>query len=96
MHGTQPKDPYQVNPKKSEMLRDRLMPSSQRMVVERKTFNFDFIERMYKLWFPLIDDSARKTTKRPLQSKLIKIRDVERPLYTKQSADSSGVENVQL
>ena len=34
--------------------------------------------------------------KRPLPSKPINIRDAERPLDAKHSADSSGVENVQL
>ena len=78
------------------MLKHHLMRSTKRIVLKWKTFNFEFFERMNKLRFPVINDSAGNTIKRPLPSKPIKIRDVETLPDTKHSADSSGVEKIHI
>ena len=80
----------------SEMLEDSLMRSTQRIVLEWKKFRFEVFERMIKQNFPLINDSARNKTKRPLPCRPIKFRDVETPVIAKHSADCSEVENVQI
>ena len=70
-------------PKKTIKNRDVATPlvrSTQRIFLELKTFKIEFFERVNKFRFPVINDSARKATKRPLPGKPIKIKDVERPL----------------
>ena len=81
---------------KSDMLKHPLVRSTQRILLERKIFTIEFFERMNKLRSPVINDRARNTTKRPLPNEPMEIRDVERPLDAKQSADSSAVEKIQL